>query len=200
MFTGSYDGAVALWTTDGVMLWRRRGHEGHVNSTSFSPDASCIASGGDDGSIALWSADGALLWQVSGKAAHKRYRGRDHGICLSPEEVRGICFSPDGRRIAAGTYDGNVALWSAGGDLLWQVPGVPGNADIKVTFMGICFSPDGRRIAAGTQDGTVALWADDGAPLWSAPWAWKRGFSNEGGPLGICSARTALASLLPKTA
>jgi WD40 repeat protein len=69
-------------------------------------------------------------------------------LCLSPfwesvEAVKTLAFSPDGKKIAAGSADGAARLWD-----------VETGQDIKQftplrSIEGICFSPNGRIILAG---------------------------------------------------
>ena len=66
--------------------------------------------------------------------------------------VLSVCFSPDGRTIASGSYDG-IKLWDvATGKELRTLSGHA--ASVK----SVSFSPDGRTIASGSRDKTVKLW------------------------------------------
>jgi WD40 repeat protein/serine/threonine protein kinase len=67
--------------------------------------------------------------------------------------LTGVCFSPDGTRLASGLLDGAVLLWDArtGRQLLE----LKGN---DVTASSVALSPDGRSLASGSFDGTVRIW------------------------------------------
>jgi WD40 repeat protein/serine/threonine protein kinase len=67
--------------------------------------------------------------------------------------VRGVAFSPDGRRLASGSSDGTVKVWDyATGQ---ELPAPKGHPD---SVNCVAFSPDGRRLASGSSDGTVKVW------------------------------------------
>ena len=65
-----------------------------------------------------------------------------------------MAFSPDGRLIATGHYDGTAQLWSTES---WKPVGRPleGHDDKRVLWIG--FTRDGTTLATAGQDGTIEL-------------------------------------------
>lgn len=99
-------------------------------------------------------------------------------------EVTAIAFSPDGRRLATGSYDNAVRLW--------DVPA--GQEELKLTghqkmITAIAFSPDGHHLASGSADGSfVVSDAETGATLYSRDfrqWIDAVAFSPDGQYLAV---------------
>ncbi|KAG8721356.1 hypothetical protein FRC09_008018 [Ceratobasidium sp. 395] len=70
-----------------------------------------------------------------------------------PDEVCGIAFSPDGRRIASACRDGVARVWDA--ETGSAVMSLEGHTSV---VLSIAYSSDGRYIASGSQDRTVRIW------------------------------------------
>jgi WD40 repeat protein len=67
--------------------------------------------------------------------------------------VRTVAFSPDGKLLVSGSYDGTLRNWdAAAGKLLRTMNGHAGR------IYAVAFSPDGKIAASAGEDKTVKLW------------------------------------------
>jgi WD40 repeat protein len=71
-----------------------------------------------------------------------------------PSLVFEVAFSPDGRSLAAGTWDEKVVLWDT--ETRAQLRELRAHTR---PVRALAFSPDGKCIASGSFDGTVKLWS-----------------------------------------
>src|SRR5439155_14207558 len=67
--------------------------------------------------------------------------------------VLALAFSPDGKTLAAGSWDGDIWLWDVA--TRKEIKRLTGTGEI-VRFLS--FSPDGRRLTSAWQGGTVRVW------------------------------------------
>ena len=102
-----------------------------------------IASGSHDKSIFIWDAStGRPLLQLARCDSHK----------LS--NVYSVAYSPDGRKIAAGSEDHIIRVWDV--MMRKQVLQLDGHTD---TVDYVAFSPDGgNKIVSGGYDQSIRLW------------------------------------------
>ena len=67
--------------------------------------------------------------------------------------VNSVSFSPDGKRIASGSFDRTVKVWDAQtGQETLTLKGHTGYVS------SVSFSPDGKRIVSGSWDNTLKVW------------------------------------------
>ena len=64
-----------------------------------------------------------------------------------------ICFSPDGRKMASGSWDKSIKIWNVSTGSL--ISTLTGHTEM---VNSISFSPDGNYLASGSGDSTVILW------------------------------------------
>ena len=156
------------------------GHTGRVNSVTFSPDGTTLASGSWDPSIKLW--DVATRTNI---ATRTRFTSGVYSVSFSPnggilasgsgdtiahlwdvatwamittlqghtDEVNSVSFSPDGAILASGSEDRTIKLWDVAART--NIATLEGHTD-EVT--SVSFSPDGAILASGSWDDTVKLW------------------------------------------
>jgi len=128
---------VQLWSIPGLKpLATLRGHKWTINSLTFSPDGSVLASAGRDNDILLWEvATGKLKGVLSG---HQTSSGRP-------------AFSSDGRTLAS-VAPARVILWNvATGRELLTMSGLD-------RYINSCmFSPDGNTLVVGGTQGALAM-------------------------------------------
>lgn len=117
-----------------------------VRVLAFSPDGKTLAAGIGGGWGYSQSPGGVVFWDVPG------FKERSGGILSPGNTVVSIAFSPDGKLLAWGGYDGCLHLWS-----------IPKEKEAARLFTNamltrVAFSPDGKTLAATNEAGGVDLW------------------------------------------
>jgi hypothetical protein len=158
IISGSCDSTIRIWDAEsGRELQTLTGYTGTVWAVAYSPNGCRIASGSnyrheDDFqpyTFLIWDAEtGRLLQDLTGQG--------------QPHEVHSVAYSPDGRRIASGSFDDTIIkIWDAESGRLLQT--LTGHTD---EVQCVEYSPDGRRIASGSFDGIIRIWdAETGRQL-----------------------------------
>ncbi|CAL4131942.1 unnamed protein product, partial [Meganyctiphanes norvegica] len=115
------------------------GHKYGINSVSFSPFGSKLASASTDGSTIIWdvkTGDRLCTLQPSSEAA-----------------IRVCAFSPNSALLATGGDDDMAAVWDVSTlSLLRKVQGD------EYTVTSVSFTPDSAYLATGTSGGELRLW------------------------------------------
>ncbi len=109
------------------------------------------------------------VWQEEGQILHLAWQAHTG-------EVPALAFSPDGRTLATGSWDGSVKLWDLErGALLWT-------SWQTNSIQRLAFAPDGRTLASGALDAVVQLWdaklgtnlqtlVSQGGPVYALAWS-----------------------------
>ena len=126
-------------------------------SLAFSPDGKQLASGHQYGSIRLWDVDGILEGKEGSleplKPGAKRRAFVHTGISIGAVSIVSLAFSPDGKRLAAGSEDYRITILdTASGKVLRSFVGH------AATVVALAFSPDGKRLASASHDRSVKIW------------------------------------------
>ncbi|EGN92374.1 hypothetical protein SERLA73DRAFT_117440 [Serpula lacrymans var. lacrymans S7.3] len=116
----------------------------HSSSIAFSLDGSMVAFGSslDGKTISIWDvASGQLVTTTSQLEGH-------NGL------IQCGVFSPDGSKIASGSYDMTIRIWDTVSGQLVAGPFLGHSASVKC----VAFSPDGSKVASGSLDLTIRIW------------------------------------------
>jgi WD40 repeat protein len=134
-----------------VRLWDLETHKARMLSETGG--ALCLAFDRAGERLAAGSADSVLVWDVRASADE----AQPQPVTLRGHErpVRQILFSPDGRRLLSGSFDGTVRIWNLSRpDKQTPVAIVRHSGDIN----SLDLSADGHILATASRDQTVGLW------------------------------------------
>jgi WD40 repeat protein/tetratricopeptide (TPR) repeat protein len=176
----------ALWLGSSATLFAP------IEAVAVQPAGPLAASAWKDGSVDIWQAESgrwvrtlpAGRGRVTGLAFHPRdrrqlavaYAGGE--LCLwdveagklpcadlrGPANARGLCYSPDGKRLIQAGDDPYIAVWDPATGrrvrlLEGHQPAVLLGSGFKAAIIrGAAYSPDGKWLATGGGDGTIRLW------------------------------------------
>jgi WD40 repeat protein len=150
---------VKLWdVASGENIGALSGHADAISCIAFSPDGKTLASsGGWDQKIKLWDVPSGM--NVSTLGNIRRKKGIPGAIVFDPAITQGIStslvFSPDGKTVASGEFDGVIKLWDVATGRETVVSATRDGEGSTV----VALSPDGRVLAsANYYDAAVKLW------------------------------------------
>lgn len=137
---GVYDASTLALTT--TLVLPRSG--GIVNSLVFSPDGGTLYCDGNAHEVCEWD---TASWSL-------------RTVLPAPGIVRTLSIDRENLRLAAGTEDGQIALWSMStrtplGTIRAHATGV----------YGLEFSPTGKTLVSGSDDASVKLWEPSAGTL-----------------------------------
>ena len=131
------------------------GHTGEIFTCDWNPVDNTLASGSADGVCRLWNfagvnkIDGATDTQVNIRSAilsHTAYAGQQY------KDVTSIAWSPEGKTLATGCYDGTIRLWDNQGvqkHLLHEHAG---------PVFSLRWSKTGKYLLSGSHDRRTNVW------------------------------------------
>lgn len=189
LVTGCAKAYAQMWeVTSGRRLGAPLRHQGPVFAVCFAPDGRTLLTAGKDGTARLWDIEQILPtsravsppqpWiravAVSRDGKYVLLGGVKAQLCelatgrsvlpdlihAADRWVDAVDISPDGTKLATGSYDGTARLWDAktGSQLLPPLRhGDPTQPDHN-WIHAVTFSPDGRVLATGGHDGTARFW------------------------------------------
>lgn len=129
IFAGSIDDTIKAWDMrNGDVSFVLEGHTDSVTGISLSPDGNHLLSNGMDNRCYIWD---VRPFVTSPSRCMKRFEGHSHDF----EKMLLRCsWSPDGRRVAAGSSDRNVYIWDVSDqEILYLLPGHKGSVN-EVVF------------------------------------------------------------------
>ena len=151
-FGESRPGEIRIWnTSDWQEIKTLTGHEKWLTSVAFGPSG-CLASSSGDGTVWIWDVEkGERLGSpLEPSVARQASIVSDN---TEARAVRNIAFSPNGKLLAAASWDGKARIWDpATGNLVFALEGHTN------CVHNVAFSPDGKLLATASWDGTVKLW------------------------------------------
>ena len=99
------------------------------------------------------------------------YGVNEHRLEGHSNWVLSVAFSPDGKTLAAASFDNTIKLWN----LQSQKP-IATLAGHSSAVYSVAFSPDGKTLAAASADKTIILWNFDFDDLVKRGCDWVRGY------------------------
>jgi WD40 repeat protein len=139
--TGSMNGPLKLWDVkSGALLWTA-GLATNAHGLAFAPNGDLLATcGGTDRLVRIWSLQSDKEVQT---LAH-------------PNPLCSLAWSPDGRLIASGDFEGCIRIWNV--ETRQPTLYMQMQERHRKWVPTLAFAPTSNILASGSGDGTVKLW------------------------------------------
>lgn len=162
LVTGSEDTTAIIWSLkDGKALQTLKGSKTKINSVAFNSDGTKVVTGSSlpipKDPVKPKDPKGkepketkpteeimVKVWNVADGKELQSFKGPER-------DVSSVAFSPDGKYLAAGSWDGKVYLWDLTGKLIKKLEAQEG-------VLSIDFSHNGKYIAASGWEDTTKVW------------------------------------------
>ena len=150
--TVRFNNTIRLWdTTTGTLMQTLTSQKIDVKQTDYRKKIGKV----------LFSPNKRILVSIGGGEIHlwDVVTGAYKSLTESPGYVRSAAFSPDGKTLATGNFNGTIRLWDvATGEQKKTINNL--NVGLNRTHRrdNISLSPNGEKFATGNYDGTVYLW------------------------------------------
>ncbi|MDQ3007620.1 MAG: WD40 repeat domain-containing protein [Chloroflexota bacterium] len=144
---GNGDNKIFVWDAQtGEQRTTLVGFEGWARHIAFSPDGTRLASAKDnDGTKASKIVGTVTIWDLASAKALLTMQ-------VSPHGTTSVAYSPDGKYLITGDWDGNGIIWDANtGNKLFTLPN-------QSPVTAVSYSPDGKLTATGDVGGIVIIW------------------------------------------
>jgi small GTP-binding protein len=144
ILSASSDSTVRVWdAVTGEAAKVLHGHQGTVHCITISPDGRFAASGATDETVRIWEVATGRAIQVIGTGS----------------AVYSICWMADSGRIAFGTADGSVQIWTASGEYA-MTP-----FESRASVCRVSRLPDNQSLLVALGNGQVKLVSSEGGGL-----------------------------------
>jgi WD40 repeat protein len=149
-------------------------HQYSVRDVAFSPDGKTLVTAGGT----LNGPGEARMWDVATGKEQQWFN-------LGPPSVEAVAYSPDGEKVALGSWDGLIHIYATATRAqvaMWLAH--------RERVLGLAFAPDGKTLASSGLDQTTSLWdAATGQLIRNFPGSGPVGFSPDGQLLAVSNGK-----------